>query len=227
MNSFDVRVELFLNQFAGRWPRFDAALAVFTGLNLFKGGVIVALLWWMWGRREDRRRTRELVISTLFGVVLALGTTRLLSHLLPFRYRPLHDPSLMFRSPAGLDVRILKGWRAFPSDHAAMCFALATGLLLLHRRLGLIAWAYTGLFIALPRAYLGFHYPTDLIVGALLGVAAVLAASAAPIRERIARPVLALAARRPGAFHALLFLVTLQVANMFEAIRIVFGYARQ
>lgn len=58
----------------------------------------------------------------------------------------------------------------FPSSHAANTFALATFLSLLfkNRRLmiGLTIWAA---LVSYSRIYLGVHYPTDILVGALIG----------------------------------------------------------
>lgn len=61
------------------------------------------------------------------------------------------------------------GAYGFPSCHAANCFALAVGLSILSKnwfRYCLIAWA---IFICWTRLYLGVHYPTDLLGGAIIG----------------------------------------------------------
>ena len=60
-------------------------------------------------------------------------------------------------------------WSAFPSDHAVMYSALAVGLCFVSLRLGLFATVYVVCAICFPRAYLGYHYPTDLLVGAVIG----------------------------------------------------------
>lgn len=60
-----------------------------------------------------------------------------------------------------------------PSDHAVMPGAVAGGLLLVSRRLGLIAAAAAGL-MAFSRVYIGAHYPWDVIAGLLVGAAVAL-----------------------------------------------------
>jgi undecaprenyl-diphosphatase len=46
---------------------------------------------------------------------------------------------------------------------------LATGLWSINRTVGLIAFLWTIVIIDLPRVYLGIHYPSDIIAGALMG----------------------------------------------------------
>lgn len=57
---------------------------------------------------------------------------------------------------------------SFPSDHAVMAGAVAAGLLLVSRRLGLLV-AAAALLMAFARVYIGAHYPWDVAAGLLLG----------------------------------------------------------
>jgi len=58
---------------------------------------------------------------------------------------------------------------SFPSDHAVMAGAVAAGLLLVSRRLGLVAVA-AAVLMAFARVYIAAHYPWDVVAGLLLGV---------------------------------------------------------
>lgn len=64
---------------------------------------------------------------------------------------------------------------AMPSGHTVAAFVLATVVVLLWRR----RWAYLGWVLAasisISRLYLGVHWLSDVLVGALLGIAVALA----------------------------------------------------
>jgi undecaprenyl-diphosphatase len=60
---------------------------------------------------------------------------------------------------------------SFPSGHTTTSFAAATVLTFaVTRRRAAIAWALASA-IAISRVYIGVHYPLDVAVGALVGVA--------------------------------------------------------
>jgi hypothetical protein len=56
-------------------------------------------------------------------------------------------------------------------------------------------------FVALARVAVGIHYPSDNLVGALIGIAVTLALNRGIVRRRIAQPILSLEARYPPCFR--------------------------
>jgi undecaprenyl-diphosphatase len=67
-----------------------------------------------------------------------------------------------------IDVR--PDTRSFPSGHAAMAFAGALAGARMLPPAGWILWPLAGV-IAFSRIYLGVHWPSDVVFGALLGFA--------------------------------------------------------
>ena len=219
INPFDSSILQWLNQFAQVSPIADQAIGFLANSHLFKGGVVICLMWYAWFRHTSRRRH---LIATLLGSFVAMATARALASLLPYRARPLHMAELELLPPFGMAPVADQGWwasSAFPSDHAVLFFALAAGLCIVHRRLGIVALVYVSLLIALPRVYLGLHYPTDILAGALLGVTLIRLANSQRLLSPLAEPLLTAFERQPAWCYPALFLVTYQIADMFESSR--------
>lgn len=164
----------------------------------------------------------DLVVRPLTGAFLTLMLTRVMQNLMPARPRPMHGGVPDFVLPIGMPPETLSNWSSFPSDTTALAFALATGVWLLSRPLGALAYLWAALFVGLPRIYVGFHYASDIVAGAAIGVAATLLVSA--LWER--RPMLVTAwwtdhPRLRPLFCTLVFAVLFQTVMMFEDIRIV------
>ncbi|MGF6696539.1 membrane-associated phospholipid phosphatase [Paraburkholderia sp. MM5496-R1] len=97
--------------------------------------------------------------------------------------------------------------------------AVATGIFLTSRRVGVLVLLYTALFICLPRAYPGFHYPTDLLVGAVVGIVITLVMTRDTIRVRYATPVLRWTERHPAPAATLAFILCLQLVTQLDELR--------
>jgi undecaprenyl-diphosphatase len=218
LNALDFSVSTFFNGFARRSWAFDESVAFLSANDLFKGGFLMVLLWWAWFRRGSQAladAARDHVIATLASCVAALAVARLMILLLPYRERPLHTEALDWTLPHGVAVAALDGLSSFPSDHATLFFALAVGLVFVSRRLGLLAFAYVTIAIALPRLYLGLHFLSDLVVGGLIGGATSAAGNRLLVGGRLTRRVRGWSDSAPQFFYPALFLVTYQIAELF------------
>lgn len=223
-NALDTAVITFVNQFARHSWTLDQVLAFVSINKLVKGGVLISLLWWAWFRRRDPASNHQAhVLATLIACVIALAMARISLLLLPFRNRPLHDESLDFVLPYGVAEGALDGLSSFPSDHAVLFFCLAAGLFFVSRAMGWFALLYTTLFIAWPRIYLGLHFPTDIVAGALVGVAVSLACNLSLPGSRVARWGLRAFQVRPELAYPLLFLASFQIVDLFESSRSAFS----
>ena len=93
-----------------------------------------------------------------------------LAHLKPIfcRLRPSHDANIM--NILHYVNNYHGGQYGFPSNHASNGFATATMLTLLYRRRLVAACAFLwAIGSCYSRMYLGVHFPTDILVGAIAG----------------------------------------------------------
>jgi undecaprenyl-diphosphatase len=191
-----------------------------SGNDLLKGGVVVALLWWTWFRPDPQKNdTRQHLICAIFACLLAVVIARGMALMLPFRERPMAVAALHFQRPYGAGDGGLIDWSSFPSDHAAVFFSLAMSIFFVWRAAGIVALSYVFLFIAMPRLYLGFHYPTDILGGALIGFALALIAQTKLFCGWAGRFIMPWLQRSPGSFYACLFILTFQIATIFQSTR--------
>ncbi|WP_028212466.1 phosphatase PAP2 family protein [Paraburkholderia mimosarum] len=217
MNSFDTVILGALTR-VDLPPLLNHAIRVMAGLYTFKGYFLIPLLCWIWFQPHERREwRREIMVATVASGLISLAVGRLLARYLPFRQRPLFNPDLHLHfASSSLRAAGLSNWSSFPSDHAMLWVAIAMGIFLVWRVIGALALLYVTLIICLPRAYLGYHYPTDLIAGAAIGVVVTWILTRDAVRKRTAVPVLRSMKRFPGPAAALAFLVCFELVTQFD-----------
>jgi membrane-associated phospholipid phosphatase len=217
MNAFDYVILSKITSFEGRYPSVDRIL--FSAMNgLLTAGPIVAMFWWAWFKKgeniEQNQAARESVVSAMLASFLALFVIRFADLVLPFRIRPLADPTVQFHFPKEPGIRF-EDWSSFPSDHAILFLTLTTCVFSFSRLLGWIALMDSFFLVLLPRIYLGIHYPTDVLAGSAIGVGIGLLANQKDIKTFAAGIVFPLLKKYPGPFYAGFFLFMHELTNMF------------
>jgi len=115
----------------------------------------------------------------------------------------------------------LRTWSSFPSDHAVLAFVMAVSLWRISRPIGVWALLHATIFVCLPRLYVGFHFATDLIAGALLGTMLAVVVPLLSISRAVSTFLLRLEVRRPATLYAAGFFVLFEMAEMFDSVRLV------
>lgn len=217
MNFFDTPIILLFNQYSRVSGYFDSTIYFISGNHLVKGALLLLIFWWGWFKTsEQQAQVRTHLISTILGCFIAMTLARALALLLPFKIRPMHDESLNFLLPYSVPQRALEGWSSFPSDHAALFYCLSAGMFYISKKVGVFAFIYTTLLIGLPRIYLGLHYPTDILGGMLIGITAASLGKLRLFDKKLSTPILNWSTRKPEIFYPILFLVSYQIADMFN-----------
>lgn len=157
----DYRLEQALNGPAGHHALLDALMRDAAGWAVPVFIAIVAAWFavgYLRGPREERRGALTALLAAGAALLVNQGVLLLWSRPRPFDAHPDSVHTLVARSADG----------SFPSDHAAASVAIATVLVLAHRRLGLVALAGAAL-VCVARVYVGAHYPGDVLAGAAIG----------------------------------------------------------
>jgi len=155
-----VNEQLFdlVNHFARDTPWLHAAVLAYAGYGVILFALLLVGGWWI-GRRDAS--TLAAAVWAPFGMLLAVGIAQPIAAAVrePRPYTTLHG-ILVLAAPSADP--------SFPSDHATMAGAVAAGLLLVSRRLGLFA-VVAAVLMAAARVYIAAHYPLDVITGLALG----------------------------------------------------------
>jgi len=130
-----------------------------------KSGIALFALFLIAGYLHGRiRGDRRLVAASiwaggapLIGLLVAQAIGRSVDRSRP--YNTLDNVHLLLSKTADF---------SFPSDHATVAGAVAVGLFMIDRRLGLIS-GLGALLMAFARVYVGAHYPGDVLAGLVIG----------------------------------------------------------
>lgn len=136
-----------------------------TAYPLFYGSPVL-----MWGLAVGNVVETRTAYQFTAAHIATVGSTFLLKYLIQ-RDRPyaVHD-DIIARRTSDLELVQRPDPRSFPSGHAALATALATTLALEYPEPYVIIpgalWAGS---VGLSRIWLGLHYPSDVLLGSLLG----------------------------------------------------------
>lgn len=158
LEALDVALFRFINQTLSN-PLFDVVMPWLSGNRLFVPLVVLVAAGLIW-------RGRGKAVLFFLLLALAVGVTdglvcNTLKHAIG-RLRPctaLENVHLLVNCGSG---------GSMPSSHAANWFAMTMVALLFHRR----SWRIflpLAIAVSFSRIYNGVHYPSDVLVGAILG----------------------------------------------------------
>ena len=172
-SSLDYALFHAVNGLTGRSSALDALMIGSAKYLPYVFALALVALWLTW-------RPRNQLAAFLAGVsaLIALGIGQVIGKALP-RPRPYLSHTVHQLIPASLDT-------SFPSDHATLGFAIAVMVWRYNRRAGIALLALATL-MAFARVFVGAHYPTDVLGGAVLGALTSIALDALSRRRPIAQ----------------------------------------
>lgn len=163
------------------WLHAPARLFAEYGVVVFAGLLLVS---WLLARRDGDLGRVAAALWAPVGVLVAVGVNQ-------FLVSAVAEERPYTALPGSLVLVSRSSDYSFPSDHAVMAGAVAVGVLLVNRRLGLLT-VVLALLMAATRVYVGAHFPLDVAVGLAVGALVALVAYLA-VRPVAARLVVLLA----------------------------------
>ncbi len=168
-----------LNQFLVHNPGIEGPLATYEQIAeaLFLGVLLVVIAL---ARGTAGMTWRRACVAAGLSAGVALAVGKVLSVIVDEKRPFVTHPALVhlfFRHAAD---------PGFPSDHATASFAIAVAIMLRNRLWGSIVLLAAAI-LSVGRVMLGFHYPIDIIGGAVIGTTAALLLWLPPIRRLVDR----------------------------------------
>jgi undecaprenyl-diphosphatase len=159
--SIDKAIFFFINHTLSN-PAFDAVMPFITNMNQILWVKILVLILWLWLMIRGGKTGRTVGILLILTIIFS---DQLSSHMIKFWFARIR--------PCGAlqGVRELVGCGSgysFPSSHAVNNFAGATVIAYYYRKQ---KWGWYGFasLVAFTRPYVGVHYPSDILGGAIIG----------------------------------------------------------
>ena len=108
--------------------------------------------------KEDFWKSGEMLSTSLLSSLMVFGLKSTIKRDRPFKTYP------------DIIKHTHGGSYSMPSGHTSICFATATSVSLIYPKWYVIAPMYTwASLVGYSRMYLGVHYPSDVLAGALVG----------------------------------------------------------
>jgi undecaprenyl-diphosphatase len=150
-----------INQLVNTLSFLNPIMRLFASNAEYVFYIGVVFYWFM---RQDVMR--RMVVESIISACAALIFSGLIGHFI-YRDRPFvtHTVLQLIAHPANA---------SFPSDHAIGAFVIATSIWIFRRKEG-VFWLSLAACIAFSRVWTGVHYPSDVLAGAVIGVAAAVA----------------------------------------------------
>ncbi len=142
----------------GASPLLDSVMVALS-LMVYHAAIWVVLAVLMIASKDHRRPGIAILVSLLVAYVVVELVIKTFIH----RERPYVAEDL---TPIIVDSLSY----SFPSGHTAYSFASATVITMYYGRWGVPAFVLASM-VGISRIYLALHWPTDVVAGALIGIA--------------------------------------------------------
>ncbi|HJP69606.1 MAG TPA: phosphatase PAP2 family protein [Sphingomicrobium sp.] len=158
MYGLDVTVTQAINGLVGKSAFIDLLMIWISKVGV---PVLVAAVAFQWWRRTNRLHVRHVLVASGASFLLGLAFNQLVL-LFVHRVRPYDAGITHLLVAKNADP-------SFPSDHATASIAIATAFLVGGLRRTGFCFLLAAALLMISRVYIGIHYASDVVGGAVTG----------------------------------------------------------
>ena len=164
-SSLDSWLFLKINGYVGQVPIVDNIVKLVVNEYFMPVSLALLILYLWFTKSSEIKKKRQSLSLALLSVGLVNLIIVLLNQFV-VRPRPFDQlpTKLLFYKPTD---------PSFPSNAAAVSFALASAVFLVDKKLGVYALLLATLY-SFSRVYAGVHFPGDVLAGAVIGISSAL-----------------------------------------------------
>lgn len=153
MVEIDLLIFQQINNLAGQWTYLDALCIFFA--KYFEYILVASMVLFLW------KRWRGIFLAVLAAILARFGIVELIRFFWA-RPRPFIENNVNL-----LIGEVSKS--AFPSGHATFYFALSFVVYKYNKKAGILFFIASS-FISVSRVFVGVHWPSDILAGAVIGI---------------------------------------------------------
>ena len=161
---YDIKIFQVLNRLANQSKVIDV-LGIFFAEYLAYF-LVAFLLFFLFWPKKDRIKNRAMILVSMVAALVARFLVKNIILLFYDRPRPYVNLPLAHKL---IYINPIENLQSFPSGHALFFFALSAVVYSFNKKLGIFFFICSTI-ISLARVFVGVHWPSDIITGAVLGI---------------------------------------------------------
>lgn len=193
-------------------------ILLFGNNALLRGGPVffaLVLIWFARPKLSDQIKILIGLVATLLSTVISVA----LQFLFTPHIRPIFNTTLpLVTTDLDLGDIGLHRLSSFPSDTAALYFALCTVIFLENRKSGIVCGIWAFVTVGICRVAAGYHYPSDILGSLVLGPGLVLISAKIGFIETFCATLIRRFHISMPVLTALIFLFLAEAYNQFQSV---------
>lgn len=164
MHALDNTLVIAMNGYANSNAFLKIAVIFFAQYSAYALAAIAAYIAFH-SRASLKKNVVAVTLATGAGLIARFAVKGIITYFYPYP-----RPFVALQSVHALIASVGENYQSFPSGHAIFFFAFASVINHFDKKWGMVFFV-TAILMGIARVAAGVHYPSDIVAGAVLGIA--------------------------------------------------------